>query len=150
MLPHPTSGSRIHTIARGPKTLSVFHRDKYYIFGFKKASEARTIISNIHPEPDFTLVRTHNIDLGPHLKKEGFDVSLEMDIAATLYIPKCKGSVLHPINDGGFHIHSYMEDDFITFPISKNLGIVMPYDLLNENEDEYVYKAFVMDPSFPG
>ena len=101
----------------------------------------------MHPEPKFDLLRNDLIDLSKDLNNAGvFDISLSMDIGATLFIPKFKGDFMNPMNDAGFHMDSHSEEDFLMFPIHKNIGIVMPILLQDENEDEYIFKVMVMDP----
>jgi len=142
---------KVYTINRGHKTLSVVHRQTHYVLGFKTPVLAKRIMYNLHPDPVFTLVRDNNIDLSPQLYEAGFiDVNLSIDVAATLFIPKCKGSPLDPMNDVGYHMNFHTEEEFIMFPINQNLGIIMPTMLQEECDEEYIFKAFVMDPPSRG
>jgi hypothetical protein len=134
------------TIKQGNKTLSVLHNKRHYIIGFKNKILARKVYYNIHPSPQFTLVRDQDIDLSAVLKSNGFDISLSLDVGATLFVPKCKGSILDPMNDGGFHLSMVPEHEFLAFPIEHRLGVVMPYDLEDETLDEFMFKASVLEP----
>lgn len=148
MLPNPNTVGKVYTLKRGSKTVSLVHKSVHYVIGFNKTTLARKVMYNLHPEPEFTLVRDNGISLGPDLLKAGFvDLELNIDVGATLFIPKCKGDILHPLNDGGYHLSYVAEDDFLMYPVSKNLGIVMPTEIFDEDNDEYVFKAFVMDPT---
>ena len=110
--------------------------------------EVRRVMYNMHPEPQFDLLRNDAIDLTKDLNSAGvFDINLNMDIGATLFIPKFKGDLMDPMNDAGFHMNAHDEEDFLMFPILKNIGIVMPMYLQDENEDEYIFKVTVMDPA---
>lgn len=37
-------------------------------------------------------------------------------------------------------------DQFISYPIINHLGLIMPFDLMDENQDHLVYKSYVIDP----
>jgi len=139
---------KIYTICQGNKTVSVPHRKNHYVLGFKKPTEVRMVMHNLHPEPKFDIVRNSSINLSNDLNSAGFyDIEINMDVGATLFIPKLKGDSLDPLNDGGFHISNHTEEEFLMFPIQKNLGIIIPFYLQEENDDEYIYKVMVMDPS---
>jgi len=147
MLPNPVAQSKVYTIKRGYQTLSVIHRSSHYVLGFRKAILARRVIHNLHPEPKFTIIRDDSIDLGPKLVDAGFhDIVLNIDVKATIFVPKLKGDPLDPMNDAGFHMSHHTEEEFIMFPITKNLGVIIPTELQEENDDEYMFKALVMDP----
>jgi hypothetical protein len=64
----------------------------------------------------------------------------------TLFIPKCAGSIHDPMNDGGFHMDNVLESEFLLYPVTKNIGIVVPYKLEQEDSEEFMFKAYVIDP----
>jgi hypothetical protein len=129
----------MYTICRGNKTVSVKSDNKDYIIGFNKILIAKSVQYNIHPEPKIILLRS-NIQ---KIKKE--DLSLSIDNDATLFIEKHNGCALNPINDGGYHINTTKIHEFMLYPYSKNIGVVLPYDLIDENENEFIFKSFVID-----
>lgn len=134
----------MYTIKQKNKTLSVYHEHKHFVIGFKTALLARKVHYNIHPDPKMTLVRSiEPIDLSP---KVDFDISLILDVASTLFIPKCKGSIWEPMNDGMFHVDKMQEIEFYNLPISSNLGIIVPYKLEDETNEEFMFKAYVVEP----
>ena len=135
------------TIKQGNKTLSVVYNKRHYIIGFKNKIMARKVHYSIDPIPKFTMVRDQDIDLTSVLKSNGFDISLLLDVGATLFIPKCQGSILDPMNDGGFHLSVVPEFEFLALPIEHRLGIVMPYELEDENTEEFMFKASVLEPA---
>ena len=142
--------AKVYVLRRGCKTVAVRHRGAHYVLGFRKAAEARRVLHNMHPEPEFTLLRDADRDIGPDLGRAGFvDISLSIDVSATLFIPKLRGDPLDPMNDGGFHIHQHPEDAFLLFPVSNDIGTVVPYSLLDETDEEFVYRSLVMDPKKP-
>lgn len=126
--------SKIYTIQRQHDILSISRKHQYFI-GFKTPNLARKVQYSIHPEPELTLVRNENI----HKDEVYFDNS------AILFIPKCIGSTLEPMNDGGFHMNKMNENEFYLL-LSKRYGIIIPYDLVAEDQDEFIFKSFVFDP----
>lgn len=141
---YPRMPPHIHTLRQGNKTVSINHRRKHYLLGFQTAITARKVHYSMHPEPKFTLIRENDIDLSKDL--EEVDIKLTIDTSATLFIPKCKGSIHDPMNDGGYHLDRVLESDFLLYPVTKNLGIVVPYVLECEDENEFMFKAYVIDP----
>jgi hypothetical protein len=130
-----------YTIKRGNRTISYFNNNKHYIIGFKKSSIARKVIYNIHPEPEIVLFQSENIEL---VTTE--DMKIAFDTQALLFIPKCKGSVLEPLNDGGFHLGIIKYDEFIQYPFTKGLGIIIPYDLIHEDKNEFQFNSQIIHP----
>lgn len=138
---------KIYTLRQGNKTVSLLHQNKHYLLGFTKAITARKVHYSMHPEPAFMLVREKEIDISNDLSSAGVDVKLTIDTCSTLFIPKCVGSIHNPMNDGGYHLDYVLESEFLLYPVKKNLGIVVPYILEHEDENEFMFKAYIIDPS---
>ena len=134
------------TLKQGNKTLSMVQNQRHYVIGFKNALTARKVQYSMHPEPKLTLIRDTDIYLKDDFDAHGYDLSLTIDVKATLFIPKCVGSTLHPMNDGGFHMQQYNDNEFLLLPVEKQLGLILPYELQEENEDEFIFKTCVIDP----
>ena len=126
----------IYTLRQGSKTVSLKHNDCHYVIGYKNVIVARKVHYFMHPDCDFNLMRDKNPVRNP----------LTLDIRATLSIPKCEGSIMDPMNDGAFHIHVVRDDVFLSYPMT-GLGIIMPYDLQDENDKEFVFTSYVIDPT---
>jgi hypothetical protein len=135
----------MYTLKLGNKTMSVLHKEKHYIIGFNNVKLARKVHYSIHPHPNFLLVRGTDIDLSKDLNE--FNISLNLDTSANLYIRKMNGSVWDPMNDSGFHLHAYKEEEFLLFPIQKQLGIIVPYRIEEESENEFMLRAYIIDPA---
>lgn len=138
--------NKIYTINLKNKTISAFHQERHYVIGFSKISMARKVHYSLHPEPNLLILRDTNIDLRDDLAKMGYEAPLKLDVNATIFIPKLQGAFLDPMNDTGYHIEDMPEKDFLELPVKKNLGIVMPYKLTHECQEELVFKAYVIDP----
>jgi hypothetical protein len=123
----------MYTLKLGNKTMSYSHNNKFYIIGFKNSLQARKVQYSIHPDFNFTLLRDDS-------KNQD---KLTYDDNATLFIPKCAGSVLLPENDPGLHLHFC--DNFLELPVKKQLGIIIPHTLLDEDHHEFVYKSLIFE-----
>lgn len=129
----------MYTICRGNKIISVRSNNKDYIIGFNKVIIAKKIQYNIHPEPKIILLRSNIQKI-----KEG-DLTLSIDNDATLFIEKHNGCALNPMNDGGYHINTVNINEFMLYPYSKNIGVVLPFNLIDESECEFIFKSIVVD-----
>ena len=133
----------MYTIKQKNKTLSVSHNQKHYIIGFNNIITARKVHYNMHPEPKLVMIR----DNKPINLMSKLDHSLTLEISSTLLIPKCHGDIWAPINDGMFHLLEMNEVEFYNLPLSKKLGIIVPYKLEEETNDDFMFKAYVLDPN---
>ena len=131
----------MYTLQKGNKTLSLLHKGHHYVIGFKNIKQARNVQYKIDPEPTFTLHRGVEIDLGKPL-------NLILDTNATLSIPKYEGSPSDPMNDGFIHLNTVALDEFMTYPLTKMLGIITPFEIIEENTQEFVFLAHVLEPYF--
>jgi hypothetical protein len=132
-----------YLLNRGNKSLSHTYKNHTYVIGFKSAITARKVHYSIHPEPQFMLLEGET-----HIDTRIDGIKISIDTTATLFIPKCKGSTLLPLNDGGFHLNKIDMNNFVTYPIRRYLGIIIPYDIVEENDDEFIFKSQVIDPVF--
>lgn len=123
----------MYTLKLGNKTMSLTNNSKFYVIGFQNALHARKVQYSIHSDFNFTLLRDDN-------KQKD---KLIYDDNATLFIPKCIGSTLLPENDIGLHLQE--EKDFLSFPVTKQLGIIVAHTLIDEDNNEFVYKSLVFE-----
>ena len=131
----------IYTLQQKDRTLSILHKKRNYVIGFKNVIMARKVHYFMHPEPKLLLL------CNDYLEKDVDNVKIHIDPKGTLFIPKMNGSFLDPMNDGNFHMAHHKEAEFLSFPFVKNLGIIMPYDLIEESEDEFIFRSVVVDPN---
>lgn len=139
----------MYTVKQGNKTVGLSQNNKYYIIGFENPVLARKVQYNLQPNPEITLLRGKNINLASTLNDFGLkNTDLFLDIEATLFIPKFKGSVQDPMNDGGYHLGADNYNEFIVYPFTKSIGLVLPFKLDDEDEDEFMFRAHVIEPTF--
>lgn len=133
----------ITTINRHNKTIGFYHKNKPYIIGFKNGSVARNIMYQLHPNPKFMLLKNNPIKT----KDIKTNTELVIDSDATLFIPKDIKSNIPKSNDD-YYINVFDYENFIVYPYTINIGIIIPYVLIHEDSNEYVYKSHVIDPVY--
>jgi hypothetical protein len=102
-------------------------------------------------DPSLILLRDTNIDLHNELYDGGYDMHLTLDVKATLFIPKNQHRCMDTIYDGMYTMNTIDTSDFLKLPLSATHpgGIIMPYELLDETEEEYMFQSYVIDPLHP-
>jgi hypothetical protein len=141
--------SSIYMIGLGSKNLSVRSKSVDYVIGFKNVMLARAIHYSLPPYPQLSIVRGDEVDLTNRLVDIGIghkNTKLIIDPSATIFIPKTKGTIWHPNNDIGFFLDVKRESEFMTYPMTKGLGIIIPQDITMETDDEFVLKSFLIEP----
>lgn len=135
-----------------------------YIIGFTKSNMARHVMHTMHPMPSNRLIRSEQVDItrdiNNGLKTIGINNTylvqdLKLDTNARLLFQKYKGDCnqgMNPFNnplaDGGFHLDSIKSEDFLSYPFSHNLGIIIPLENINETDEHTMYSCMVVDPAF--
>jgi hypothetical protein len=135
----PSPHLHIYTIRRDNETVGFYHRRKPYIIGFRNAAIARSIKYLIPSEPPipFDLVSTDHITLQ----------NLLIDNNSTLFIPKHILPALGPFEEEfGYAIEQIKYDDFVLYPMTKKIGVVIPYVLLNESDKGFTYRSHTIHP----
>jgi hypothetical protein len=124
----------IYILQQKNKSLSLLHNEKHYVIGFKNVIHARSVHYNLHPEPKMKIL---NEKANTHTYISG-DVRLQ--------IPKCRGSIHEPMNDGNFHMKEYPNEEFIKWPFHKQLGVLLPYFLEDESHEHFIFRTIMIDP----
>lgn len=112
-----------------------------YIVGFFHGHHAlyttRHITKNVQIDMSQHIpnVRTKMIDT-----EEGKQVFLYFEDPIPIYISKEES----PQFD--WMIEQTSGEHFISLPIVNRLGLIMPFDLIEEDKDKLVYKSYVIDP----
>jgi len=136
--------TKAFVIKQGNKTVGFRNDDKSYVIGFKNVNMARQIQYGMHPSPEFKLERGRPVDIPKDKQIRG----MILDAQAKLYISKCPGNTFDAEFDGGFHLHT---DDFkqiLIYPCKHHVGLVMPYEILEETQNEYILKSQIIEPNF--
>lgn len=142
------NSQKVYVICKRSDHLCVYHKRQNYLIAFQNITHARKVQYTINIEPQIMLLRDTNIDLHQDMLKRGYDVRLNLDVNSTLFIPKNKEASVDCIDDGLFTMHPMTENDFYGFPMQypKARGIVVPYFLIDETDDEFMFRCHVVDP----
>lgn len=112
----------IYTLNQDNKTIGIINKEKPFIIGTNKIMIIRKIHYSIHPEPKIVLAKSN------------------------LYIPKCKGSILDPMNDAKLYLSKMDIKTFSSLPF-KGIGIIIPYNLEYEDQNVFIFNSHVFEPS---
>lgn len=134
--------NKIYTIQQKNKTVGIVHNNFHYVIGFKNIVMARNVQYNLHPEPRIILDRANITEISV------LEDCMTIDLNSKLYIQKYNGSAQDPLNDGHYHINTEDELNFLQYPIDKMIGVIMPNELLDEDDDNFIFESQVIDPFF--
>ena len=115
-----------------------------YAIGFRNAQVAKNVMYNMKNPNKFGHLQ--DAILLPDLEPVTMQVNESMDLLvharATLFLPKNQKPEEH---DWFGTIEAVDYHDFLLFPL-QGMGIVIPYFLISEDDQEYVYTTHAIDP----
>ena len=122
-------------------------RNLNYVVGFQNIIHARQVMYNLHPEPVLQLERGQSKEVN---MRTGDDLTSPMivDMESKLYTPKANGNTMNPMHDGGYHMDQMETSDLCLFPLSKNLGVIIPHQILYEDNRHIVFNSWVLEPCY--
>lgn len=139
--------NKVFVIEHKSDLLSVVHNQKKYVIGTHRRDIADVIRKKMGHEGDLYLGRknvydvTHDVNQG--LQSIGLDVNVQkvtIDTHAEL-------TIVNKETEGiSYNIDLIEPEDFLLYPIHKNIGIVMPYDLIKDNGYILTYLTNIVDP----
>ena len=129
-----------YMIHKNNKMIGFYHMNKPYVVGFKNAHIARNVMYHLPLEPSFTLLQRNPI----MYQDSQTGVDIRVDNEATIFIPKTQ--FLSLSKDEGYYLLGMDYEEFVVYPYTKNIGVILPYVLLDENEEEFVYRSHVIEP----
>ena len=128
--------SYMYTIGRSNRTISIKSQSNDFVIGFKNVLHARQTIYCMHPDVDIKLYR-------------GIPYPQKFDITAypstLLYVRKMKGDFMDPMNDGGFHMNTIKEEEYVDILTKTDMGLLMPHSLVNEDDIEMVWSCHLIE-----
>lgn len=135
--------------------LAVESCSKKMLIGFSNPSIARRVCKDLPLEPTIKLYRktAENISLDVQRSLMQINVpirnvsdNITVDVEAELEIRKAKVEEWQ-VSAEIYHVNMIDSLDFMMYPFSKNIGIVLPYALDLETDDKYVFLCNVVEPS---
>lgn len=149
-----------YVLRRGAQTVGLSERrgerTRHYVVSFGCARVARKVLHWLHPEPTLRLERARDDDditedvqsalAGSAGSAAAPAAAVVINTSGRLYLPKMDGCCLQPANDGGFHLHEMPEHDVYMLPFTRNLGVLLPRELVSEDAREMVFDCSVIEP----
>lgn len=136
--------SKMYMLRQGSKTIGVVDNSQHYVIAFNNIITARKVHYNIHPDPCIHLDRVNNLVIA---KSNILNLDLRICPNAQLKIPKVDGSVWDAKNDGSFHLHSVTGEEFVMYPFSRGIGVIIAHNLKDENNDSMMFDSILIEPS---
>jgi hypothetical protein len=134
-----------YLIKATPKTfLGLKQQYKPYVIGFKHLPIAAKVMHHVNGEEKMQLMSTNK----QTFQEPETQTTLYIDSKATLFIPKLQSFGQNTSNQD-LTIYSLPFEEFLLYPKNKQVGVIVPYVLLQEDEHEFIYQAHVIDPLQP-
>jgi hypothetical protein len=131
--------------------LSLRHVDHSFLIGFLKKEHAQQVRRFAHLNSDIELTSYITTNQAPLIndmmklrgipcpKIENINICDDARISISKKIN---------INKEACNIEIVTFSEFVMYPFSKNLGIVMIEELVDENQDRFLFQAQVAEPSY--
>lgn len=154
------------TINNGNKMISAIHNDKHYAIGFKNAMLARHVQYNLFHNTKY------NIDPIVYINKYQKN-KIEVDISPIIDMFNTNEIIDHDENQTSiafytetelymqkmtprenqnlecpYHIDIIPTDDFMCYPIDKLIGLVLPEEVIEEDDNLLIFKCQMIDPFY--
>ena len=157
---------RGYMLRRGAQSVGIAEqcgdRTRHYVMSFDCPNVARKVLHFLHPKPTLRIERLRdNIDITKCVKDDLSrarpsramlysampDMSaIVINTGAHLYIPKTIDDNVHYINDGTFHMHNLPMHDVYMMPFTRNVGVLLPCNLLEEDVHEMLFECNIIEP----
>ena len=132
--------------------LGCMNDSKPYVVGFSNLQTVSKVTNILTMPPKLTLTRKHTIDVTDGVKDGLTEMginefafnTINIDVEAELSIEK--NVMSHPINLD-IQIDLMEHSDFIFMSFQNNVGLIIPYEEMSEDDHSLVFKANVIDPS---
>jgi hypothetical protein len=145
--------TKFWTVQQHQHMLSTTYNNRHYLIGFGDQQMAQQVAYRATQKPGAVhMTRRMHEDIALDVKKSMLQMemptyqvadSITVDTDAKLYIPKS-----HDVVYDDARLRMYDNHDFFMFPFEKYIGIVMPYELYEENSESWIFTCNVIDPSF--
>jgi hypothetical protein len=139
---------------RNGSLLGCVTESKPYVIGFTNLKTVSKVSHILRIPPNITLKRKHIIDVTEEVKDGLVSMGIEefafnninIDVEALLSIEKA--SIFDCPEDFGTTQISLMDEcDFLFMSFQHNIGLIIPFEELDENETQITFKASVIDPN---
>jgi hypothetical protein len=136
-----------YLIQQNHQPLRVKQSNLTYHMGYENSVIAQNVMQNLKPDPKCSLSR------GYKAIATIYGVKLSCETNATMFIEKNRGFPLHQLNDGAFDIVTMDDAKFFNLlfkdvSIESRKGIIIPYRLVAEDEDDFVFRCKIIECAY--
>ena len=125
----------IYIFRKSSKDIGLIHDNKKYILGTKNSLISRSIIYNMHPTPQYKILKDKNeMSTLP-------GTVIKYTTSAYLWMNKYPGDIY----SRNYELTTITEEEFFKLPW-HGYGIVMPINIENETSMEYMFRVAIVDP----
>lgn len=138
----------VSTIKHKGNFLGVTHKNTNYILGFPRITDAYDVQQTLPQNATIYLKSVNKTNISREIKASmlGFNMpifnvsdDITMDTEAKIIFPR------GPESAADYTIHDIDYYDFMHLPYKNDLGIIIPYERLYEDDTTFVYKANVIE-----
>ena len=139
----------VSTIKHKGNFLGVTHKNTNYILGFPRLTDAFEVQQTLPNNATIYLKSVNKTNISRQIKASMlefdmpiFNVSddITLDTEAKIIFPRSKQT-----NDTAYTINDMDYNVFMHIPYKNDLGVIIPYEKLYEDDTTFVYKANVID-----
>lgn len=122
------------------ENLGVSHRKKTYVVGYLTSSEALYATRNITSNVNVSLGKYRPNMKSNHIKHKENEIVITMNHPVMVTVTKEYSPQFEWI------IHDVPVQQFMNIPIMYNVGLIIPFEKLNETPETITYSSYVVDP----
>lgn len=136
--------SKLFTISHKNSILGFNHKSRYYIVGFQKQEHLKLVKKTLSLKTmnNINILRNNTSDISDDVNKvldtELFDLTI--DVHAHLIFPKYNEDVIRT------EIDTIDFQDFLMLPFSKNIGVTIPFEIIEDNGHNIIFESQIVDP----
>lgn len=139
--------NKVYVIEHKSDILSVVHNQKKYVVGTHSRAIAEGIQKKLGHEGSLYLCRKSVYDVTQDVNEGLRSIGLDVNVQKITVDTHAELTIVDKNTDGiNYNLNLVEPEEFLLYPIHKNIGIVMPYDLIKDNGYIVTYLTNVIDP----
>lgn len=139
--------NKVFVIEHKSDLLSVVHNNRKYIVGTHRKDIADNIRKKLGHTGDLYLERKNIYDVTKDVNVGLRSIGLDVNVKKMTIDTHAELTVVNQETEGIIYDLDEIEaEDFLLYPINRNIGIVMPYELTKDNGYIFSYWTNIVDP----
>lgn len=138
--------SKLITIKRESKFIAISGDKKQYIIGFMNTRDAHCIKEQMNDSYNVYVKSSNTYNISSNIKKTMLELNLPIYNISDTIIVDNEAMILFPKNENkntnyNYSLYNISYDNFVQIPLKNNLGLMIPYKMINENKEGYIFNA---------